>query len=485
MLLTKSEKKENRVEFTVQSDAKEFDEAVHKIYLQEKGKIAIPGFRKGKAPLAIIEGMYGPDVFYQGALEELAQDAFQAGMDQGNIKMIGQPAIVLYDVTPDRCALYTFSVEAYPEVELGEYKGLEVTKPDVKVSKAEVDEYIENKRKQNGRTITVEDRPAKLGDTCNIDFDGFLDKEKTDRFDGGKGEGYDLELGSNSFVPGFEDQIVGMNIGEEKDINITFPEEYVEDLAGKDVVFAVKLNEIKETELPALDDEFAKDVSEFDTLKEYKDSVKKELLEQKEAQAKVALRNEAIIKACDNMKAEVPETMVKAHIDAIIRNFAANYGVNDPEIATETLASMMGMDEETMNTAVRPSAVNEARTELLVNAIIEKEGIDPTEEELDEYIAKVAETSGATADQMKQYFGVEYIRDQYMKDKALELVADSAVVKAPAKKSTKKATAEEPKAEESVPAVDAAEEKSAKKPAAKKPAAKKTTKKAEEEKKED
>ena len=448
MLLTNSEKKDKRLEFTVVSDAKEFDDAVNTTYLREKKQISIPGFRKGKAPLAVIEGMYGPAVFYQGALDELAQPAFEAGLEQGNIKMIGAPAIVAADVTDERCATYTFSVELYPEVTLGQYKGLEVSAPDTKVTAEEIDSEIEAKRKQNARMISVDDRAAQMGDTCNIDFEGFLDAEKTQPFDGGKGDNYDLELGSNSFVPGFEDQLVGLNIGDEKDINITFPEEYVEDLAGKDVVFHVKINEIKYSELPELDDEFAKDVSEFDTLDEFKESIKKDLQERKDEQGKAEIRNEALLKAIDNMTADVPETMVRSHIDAIIRNFAANYGLSDPEIPTETIASMLGIDENTMNTAIRPSAENEAKMELLVNAIIEAENIEGTEEELNEYINKISGTVNATVDDIKNYFGMDYIRNEFKKEQAMSLVADSAVVKATKKSTAKKAADKDESAEE-------------------------------------
>lgn len=482
MILKNKEKKENNfLEFIVESDAQEFVDAITAAYKREKSKISIPGFRKGKAPLAVIEGMYGPDVFWQGALDELAQAAFEAGIEQGEIKMIGMPSIVAADVTPDTRATYTFSVELYPEVKLGQYKGIEVTKPDLKVSKAEVDKEVEQKRKQNARMLSVEDRAAKMGDTCNIDFDGFLDAEKTQRFDGGKAEGYDLELGSNSFVPGFEEQIVGMNVGEEKDINIKFPDDYVEDMAGKDVVFSVKVNEIKEDQLPELDDEFAKDVSEFDTLKEFVASVKKDLEQRKAEQAKATLRNEAIIKACDNMEAEVPETMIRAHIDAIIRNFASNYGISDPQIGTETLASMLGIDENTMNTAIRPSALMEAKTELLVNAVIAKEKIEATEEKLNEYINKISGTVGATVEDIKNYFGMDYITEEFKKEEAMSLIADSAVEVEAAK--PEKKTAKKPAAKKTEEKADEAEK--AEKPAKKAPAKKAPAKKAPEAEKEE
>ena len=265
MFLKNSENKENnRLEFIVESDREEFEAAIKNAYLKNKKQIAVPGFRKGKVPLAIIEGMYGPDVFYQDALDELAQPAFEKWLEE-KIKFIGRPAITAADVTEDRTATYTFNVELYPVVELGQYKGLEVQKVNAEVTDEDVDREIEAARKQNARMLTVEDRAAQLGDTVTIDFEGFLDAEKTQAFEGGKGENYDLELGSNSFVPGFEDQLVGLNAGDEKDINITFPEEYTPELAGKDVIFHVTINGISTPELPELDDDFAQDVSEFDT----------------------------------------------------------------------------------------------------------------------------------------------------------------------------------------------------------------------------
>ena len=444
MILKNSEKKENnRLEFQVESDNAEFEQAIRKAYQKNKGQISIPGFRRGKAPLTVIEGMYGREVFYQDALDELAQPAFDKGIEEGSINFIGMPSILAADVSDERTAVYTFSVELYPEVELGQYKGLEVEKVPVEVSEEEVDREIESVRKRNARKLSVDDRPARKGDTANIDYEGFLDPEKMNPFDGGKGENHDLELGSGSFVPGFEDQVIGMSVGEEKDINITFPKDYAEDLAGKDVVFHVKVNSITYPELPELDDDFAQDVSEFDTLGEYKASVRKNLEERRGEQAKAAFRSAAIEKACDNLKADLPETMVKAHIESIIRNFASNYGVNDPKMQVETLASMLGIDEETMKTAIRPNAERETKVELLVNAIIDAEKIEGTEEELNAYIEKISGSVGASADEIKKYFGMDYIQSEFKKEKAMDIIADSAVAVDPAP-----APAEEPAAEE-------------------------------------
>ena len=433
MILKNSEKKENnRLQFVVESDEAEFSAAVKTGYLKNKNRISVPGFRKGKAPQAVIEGMYGKEVFYQDALDELAQPAFDKGIEETAANYIGSPAIVNADVEEGK-AVFTFMVELYPEVELGQYKGIEVTKIDTTVTDADVDEAVAAVQKRNARKVTIEDRAAQMGDTCNIDFEGFLDAEKTQPFEGGKGEKFDLELGSHSFVPGFEDQIAGMNIGEEKDINITFPQDYMEDLAGKDVVFHVKVNSITMSEMPELDDEFAKDVSEFDTLEEYKASVRKELEEKKEDEAQSTMRSEAILKACDNMKVEVPEVMIRSHMEQIIRNFASNYGMSDPNMPLDKLASMMGLNEETMNTAIRPNAIQEAKVDLLVNAVVKAENIEADEESLNAYIEKTAEQVGATTDDLKKYFGPEYIESQYKRETALDLIAKSVVeVEAPA-----------------------------------------------------
>ena len=455
MILKNSEKKDNnRLEFQVESDNAEFEQAIRKAYQKNKGQINIPGFRRGKAPLTIIEGMYGREVFYQDALDELAQPAFDKGVEEGSVNFIGMPSIVSADVSDERTAVYTFSVELYPEVELGQYKGLEVEKVPVEVSEEEVDREIETVRKRNARKLSVEDRPAQKGDTANIDYEGFLDAEKTTPFEGGKGENHDLELGSGSFVPGFEDQVIGMSVGEEKDINITFPENYAKDLAGKDVVFHVKVNGITYPELPEPDDDFAQDVSEFDTFEEYKASIRKDLEERRSEQAKAAFRNAALEKACENLKAELPETMVKAHIESIIRNFANNYGVNGQNMQIETLTSMLGIDEEAMNTAIRPNAERETKLELLVNAVIDAENIEGTEEEIDAYVEKISGSVGAPAEQIRKYFGKDYILSEFKKEKAMDIIADSAVAVDPAPKAAEEEPAAEPEKKETEEAAE-------------------------------
>ena len=426
MILKNVEKKENNTAlFTVESDAAEFEAAVNGAYLKAKSSINIPGFRKGKAPRAIVESMYGREVFYQDAMDELAPKAFEQGLSEGELRIVGQPAIDNVEVTEERTVRYTFSVSLYPEVTLGQYKGLKAPKEVTTVSDEEVEEEVEKKRKQNARKVSVEDRAAQMGDTVNIDFDGFLNGE---RFDGGKAEGYELELGSNSFVPGFEEQVAGMQIGEEKDLDITFPDTYVENLAGKAVIFKVKLNSITFPELPELDDEFAKDVSEFDTLDEYKADLRKQLQDKYNDQAENVFRSYIMKQAADNMSCDVPDVMIQEKAEEIIRNYAANFGMTDRNVELEKLVRMMGIDSETMNQSILPSAQMQVRTELLLEAVAKAEGIELTEEETEDYLKKIAESVNAKPEEIREYFGLETIRNEYLKEKATDVIMNSAEI---------------------------------------------------------
>ena len=426
MILKNVEKKENNTAlFTVESDAAEFEAAVNGAYLKAKSSINIPGFRKGKAPRALVESMYGHEVFYQDAMDDLAPKAFEQGLTEGELRIVGQPAIDNVEVTEERTVRYTFSVSLYPEVTLGQYKGLKAPKEITTVSDEEIEEEVEKTRKQNARKVSVEDRAAQMGDTVNIDFDGFLNGE---RFDGGKAEGYELELGSNSFVPGFEEQVVGMQIGEEKDLDITFPETYVENLAGKAVVFKVKLNSITFPELPELDDEFAKDVSEFDTLDEYKADLRKQLQEKYNDQAENVFRSLIMKQAADNMSCDVPDSMIQEKAEEIIRNYAANFGMTDRSVELEKLVRMMGIDSETMNQSILPSAQMQVRTELLLEAVAKAEGIELTEEETEEYLKKIADSVNAKPEEIREYFGLETIRNEYLKEKATDVIMNSAEI---------------------------------------------------------
>ncbi|MCI6487444.1 MAG: trigger factor [Clostridiales bacterium] len=425
MIVKNVEKKENNTAvFQVESDAAEFEAAVNGAYLKNKASIYIPGFRKGKAPRAVVEGMYGKDVFYQDAMDELAPQAFEQGVKEAELRFVGAPSITDVNVTDEHTVVYSFTVTLYPEVTLGQYKGIEATREPVTVSDEDVNAEVESVRKRNARKVSVE-REAQMGDTANIDFDGFLNGE---RFDGGKAESYDLELGSNSFVPGFEEQIVGMQIGEEKDLDITFPEDYVEDLAGKAVVFKVKLNSLTVSELPELDDEFAKDVSEFDTLDEYKADIRANLEKRRQDEAEEKVRSEIMHKAAENMTVEIPEVMVQEKVEEILRNYAANFGLNSRDMEYAQLLQMMGLDENTINVSIRPGAQVQVKNDLLIEAVIKAENIEATDEEVEEYLNKVAESIQAQPEEVKNYFGLEFLAGERKKEKATNLIIDSAVI---------------------------------------------------------
>ena len=445
MIVKNVEKKEdNTLTFQVESDAAEFEAAVNAAYLKNKHSINIPGFRKGKAPRAVVEGMYGAEVFYQDAMDELAPKAFEQGVTENDVKFVGAPSIVDVNVTDDKTVAYTFSVTLYPEVTLGQYKGLSAERYPAEVDEDEIGYELEAARKRNSRKVDVE-REAQMGDVANIDFDGYLNGE---RFDGGKAEAYDLELGSGSFVPGFEEQIVGMNIGDEKDIDITFPENYAPELAGKAVVFKIKLNNLSVNELPELDDEFAKD-NGFDTLDEYKADVKADLEKRKTEQREGEVRADLMHKAIENMTVAVPEVMVKEKAEEIIRNYARNFGVTDSSIPMDKLCEMLGLNEEAMKTSIMPAAEAQVKNDLLLEAIVAAEGFAPTEEETEEYIAKTAEKLGAKAEELKQYFGVDFIAEEQKKEMASNIIFDTAIITeaAPEEKAEEKAEETEKEAE--------------------------------------
>lgn len=445
MIVKNVEKKEdNTLTFQVESDAAEFEAAVNAAYLKNKHSINIPGFRKGKAPRAVVEGMYGAEVFYQDAMDELAPKAFEQGVTENDVKFVGAPSIVDVNVTDDKTVAYTFSVTLYPEVTLGQYKGLSAERYPAEVDEDEIGYELEAARKRNSRKVDVE-REAQMGDVANIDFDGYLNGE---RFDGGKAEAYDLELGSGSFVPGFEEQIVGMNIGDEKDIDITFPENYAPELAGKAVVFKIKLNNLSVNELPELDDEFAKD-NGFDTLDEYKADVKADLEKRKTEQRDGEVRADLMHKAIENMTVAVPEVMVKEKAEEIIRNYARNFGVTDNSIPMDKLCEMLGLNEEAMKTSIMPAAEAQVKNDLLLEAIVAAEGFAPTEEETEEYIAKTAEKLGAKAEELKQYFGVDFITEEQKKEMASNIIFDTAIITeaAPEEKAEEKAEETEKEAE--------------------------------------
>ena len=445
MILKNIEKNEhNNAVFTVASDAGEFEKAVQAAYLKNKKDIFIPGFRKGKAPRQVVEGMYGREVFYQDAMDDLAPEAFRTGVDEGGLRVVGQPRIKDVNVTDERAVEFTFDVTTFPEAELGEYKGIHAVKVSDIVSDDAVDAEIASTQKRNARMLNV-DRAAAMGDTVNIDFKGFLNGEP---FEGGEAEGHSLELGSNSFVPGFEDQLVGMRAGEEKDIDITFPENYTEELAGKAVVFHVKVNEVSMPELPELDDEFAKDVSEFDTFAEYREDVRKNLQKHADDNAESAFHDEIITKACEGMKVEIPDVMIEEKLDEMLQNYAAQFGMRDPEMTREEMMKLFGLNEETLNMGFRPAAEAQVKTEILLEAVAKAEGIEPSEEDITAYCQKTAESIGTEVDNIRRYFGEAFLKDETTKDMAMKVLFDSAVATEPAAAPAEEAAPAEAQAEE-------------------------------------
>ncbi len=445
----------SQVALTIEVNAAEFEAAVEKAYQKMRRKINVPGFRPGKAPRKMIERMYGAEVFFEEAINIAFPEAYEAAAEQEKLQIVGYPTVEMVgEVTKDG---FTFkaTTPVYPEVTLGEYKGLKAEKPEVKVLAADVDERLKALADRNTRLVSV-DRAAKSGDTAVIDFEGFLDGKP---FDGGKGENHNLELGSGSFVPGFEDQVIGMKAGDEKDLDITFPEDYHKDLAGKKVVFHVKAKEIKCKELPKLDDDFAKDVSEYDTLKELKDSIKREITEQREQAAKFAVESSLMEKVAENIECDIPDAMVEEQCARFLEDFKQRLQAQG--IPYDQYCKMTGMDEKKFMEDGKEPALRQVRMDLAVNAIIKEENLDATDEEVEKQYSDLAEKYSMDINELKKYLDEMSVRAQIIRDKAINLVVDSAKVEK--KKAPKKET--EGEAAEG-------EEKSAKKPVAKKTAKK-------------
>ncbi len=450
----------SQVALTIEVGAAEFEAAIEKAYQKMRKKINVPGFRPGKAPRKIIEGMYGAEVFFEEAINIAFPDAYEAAVKEQELQVVGYPTVEMVgDCTKEG---FTFKATApvYPEVTLGEYKGLSAPKDEVKVTAADVDERLKQLSDRNTRLVSV-DREAKEGDTAVIDFEGFLNGEP---FDGGKGENHSLELGSHSFVPGFEEQVVGMKAGEEKDIDITFPEDYHADLAGKAVVFKVKVHEVKEKEVPAMDDEFAKDVSEFDTLKDLKADLKKKITEERQKDADRAFEDALMEQVAAGITADVPDAMIENQARQFLDNFKMQ--IAQSGIPYDQYMKMTGMDEAKLLEDAKEPATRQVRMDLAVAAIIKAENLDATDEEVEAEFKRLAEQYSMDVEMVKKYLQAEQVKDQLISQKAVAVVVDSATATKPEKKVAKKTTK---KAEETAEG----EEKPAKKPAAKKKATKK------------
>ena len=451
----------SRVALTIETSAEEFEAAVNKAYLKMRGKINVPGFRVGKAPRKIIEKMYGAEVFYEEAVNIILPDAYEAAVKEQELEVVGYPQVELESCTKDG-VVFKCTVAVYPEVTLGQYKGLEAPKAEVNVTDEDVENRLNEMADRNSRLVSVE-RAVKKGDTADIDFEGF---DNGVAFDGGKGENFDLEIGSGSFVPGFEDQLIGMKAGEEKDIDITFPENYTPELAGKPVVFHVKVNEVKEKQVPAIDDEFAKDVSEFDTLKDLKADIKKKLTAERTESAQRAFEDVLMAKVAEGIEADIPEEMVELQAERMMEQFKQQLASQG--IPFEQYLKMTNTAEADFRKQAQGPAADQVKMDLAVEAIIKAEGLEASDEDVESEMKSVAEKYGMDLDTVKKYLRPEDVKEQVIREKVVKLVADSAVAVAPAEEKA------ELEAEGEV-----VEKKAAKKAPAKKPAKKDAEKDAE------
>lgn len=433
----------NMAKLTIEVAAEEVEKAIQSAYMKEKGKISIPGFRKGKVPRQMIEKMYGAAVFYEDAANTLIQENYPTAVDESGVDIVSRPTIDVVQIESGKPFIFTAEVAVRPEVKLGKYLGVQVTKIDTSVSEEEVAEALEKERNNNARTVTVTDRPVQNGDTAVIDFEGFVDGVA---FEGGKGENHSLEIGSHSFIDTFEDQLVGKNAGDEVDVNVTFPEQYqAAELAGKPALFKVKIHEIKAKELPELDDEFAQDVSEFDTLAEYKEDVKKHLEEQKENEAKRTKEDEAIQKIIDKSTMEIPEAMLDTQCENMINEFAQR--IAQSGLSMEQYMQFSGLTLDKLKEQVRPEAETRIKSSLVLEQIAKEENIEVTDEEIDAEVEKMAAAYGMEADKLKEYMG-DAEKESMTRDlkvtKAVDLIMENVKERAKAKsKKEKEAEAKE------------------------------------------
>lgn len=416
----------NMAKLTIEVSAEEFGAALEKAYQKDKKKINVPGFRKGKAPRKMIEKMYGAGIFYEDAANIVIPEAYAAAAKECAEEIVSQPQINVTQIEEGKPFIFTAEVALKPAVALGDYKGVEVEKSVIEVSEEEVDKEVDKERENNSRMIDVDDRAVEQGDIIKLDFEGFVDGEA---FQGGKAEDYSLTIGSGSFIPGFEDQLIGAKIGEEKEVNVTFPEEYHEaSLKGKPAVFKCTVKEIKVKELPAADDEFAKDVSEFDTLAEYKDDIRSKLVEKKEAQAKREKQNKAVDKAVANAQMEIPDAMVTEQVRRMADDFARR--LQSQGLTVEQYMQFTGMTADKLLEQMRPEALKRIQNSLVLEAVAKAENIEIGDDKVKEEIEKMAAAYKMEFDKVNELIG-EAEREQMKADLAIqaavELIADAAV----------------------------------------------------------
>ena len=415
----------NMAKLTIEASADEFENAIQKAYLKNRGKVNVQGFRKGKAPRAIIEKMYGVRMFYEDAANELIPEAYEQAATESGLEIVSRPDIDVVQVEKGKPFIFTAEVALKPEVTLGKYKGIEVEKPVLIVTEEEIMAQVNKEREQNSRMITVDDRAVQDGDITSIDFEGFVEGKP---FDGGKGTDYALTIGSHSFIDNFEEQLIGKTIGEEVEVNVTFPEEYqAKELAGKPALFKVTVKEIKVKELPELDDDFAQDVSEFDTLEDYKNNIKANIKENKEKDLKTAKENEVVDKIIENSTMDIPEPMVNSQINQMAEDFAQR--MKSQGLSIEQYFQFTGMDSKKFIENLRPQAIKRIQSRLVLEAIVKAEKIEVSEEEVDKELAEMATMYQMETDKIKELIG-DKEKEQIKIDIAVQKAVDFAVEKA-------------------------------------------------------
>ena len=425
-------KNANEVKMEITIEAEKFENAVKKVYFKNAKYFNIPGFRKGKAPQNIVEKYYGKEIFYEDAFNEIAGEEYEKAIEESKLEVVGKPQIDIVKMEKGQDVVFTAVVATKPEVELGKYKGIEIEKIEYNVEESDIENNLKQMQEKNARVISVEDKPVENGNIAVIDFEGFVDGKA---FEGGKGENYELEIGSNTFIPGFEDQIIGMKIDEEKEINVKFPEEYFsKELAGKDATFKVKVHEIKKKELPELDDEFAKDVSEFDTLKELKNSIKERLVKENEQKTKYEKEDAVMKVVTEGMKVDIPAGMVEVEVDNMVKDMEQRMSYQGLKL--EQYLKMLNKTEAEFRKDYEPQAIEAIKSRLALETIIKAEKIEATEKDVKEKLEEMAKNYGKTAEELEKNDNLkEYIKQGIENEKAIEFLVENA--KVVAKKKTK------------------------------------------------
>lgn len=419
--------KTNEVKLEITIEAEKFDEAIKKVYFKSAKYFNIPGFRKGKAPMQIVEKYYGKEIFYEDAFNEVAGEALEQAVEENKLEIVSRPDIEVTQIEKGKDLIFTAIMQTKPEVKLGKYKGIEIKKIEYNVTDKDVEHELEHMQEHNSRLITIEDRAVKKGDITTIDFEGFVDGKA---FDGGKAQGHELEIGSNTFIPGFEDQVIGMKIDEEKDIKVTFPEEYFsKELAGKDATFKVKVHEIKKKELPKLDDEFAKDVSEFDTLKELKEDIKAKQQKQNDEKAKYETQDAIIEAVCKNMEVEIPSGMIETETENMLKEVEQRLSYQGLKL--DQYLQMMGKTKEEMTKEYEPQAIDAIKSRLAIEAIIKAEKIEATDKEVEEKLQEMAKNYGKENDEefLKNENVKKYLKEALANEKTIDFLVENAKFK--------------------------------------------------------